>query len=131
MLFNIAVVISIFMVFGFALLQLLLIFGAPFGEYVLGGQHKVLPKKLRFVSGGFSLVFTVVGTAFLQASGKISSLLNPLVLRIILIVYTGFLAYAIIGNGFITKSKKEKYIMTPCSIVGFLSAVVVLVNIFM
>ncbi|OOM77609.1 hypothetical protein [Clostridium sp. BL-8] len=31
--------------FGMALLQLSITFGAPFGEYVLGGQNKVLPKK--------------------------------------------------------------------------------------
>lgn len=31
--------------FGMASLQLSITFGAPFGEYVLGGQNKVLPKK--------------------------------------------------------------------------------------
>lgn len=39
--------------FGMALLQLSITFGAPFGEYVLGGQNKVLPKKMRFTSGTF------------------------------------------------------------------------------
>lgn len=33
-----------------ALLHLLLVLGLPLGEYVLGGQHNVLPYKMRAVS---------------------------------------------------------------------------------
>jgi hypothetical protein len=126
MLFDVAIIVSILMVFGFAVLQLLLVFGAPFGEYVLGGQHKVLPIKMRLISGVFSFLFMVVGVSYLQMAGAISNLFSPVFIKILLASYTLFLASAIIGNGFITKSKKERYVMTPCSIAGFLGSIIVL-----
>lgn len=127
MLIDAAFTISIIMAFGFALLQFSLVLGAPFGEYVLGGSHKVLPPKMRLVSAAFSFIFVIVGLSYLQKAGRIGAILSPTLLNVLLIVYTLFLAYAIIGNGFLTKSKKEKYVMTPLSIIGFVSSVVVLV----
>lgn len=53
----IASLIVAIITFGMALLQLSLTFGAPLGEYVLGGLNKVLPKKMRFLSGTFSFIF--------------------------------------------------------------------------
>lgn len=110
--------------FGMALLQLSITFGAPFGEYVLGGENKVLPKKMRFVSCAFFLIFTFVAAIYLQW-GKILKIgLNAKFVKVIIIVNTLFLAYAVIGNGMLTKSKKEKYVMTPFSIVQFICSVV-------
>lgn len=43
--------------------------------------------------------------------------------KIVIIVNTLFLAYAIVGNGILTKSKKEKYVMTPFSIIQFIFSV--------
>jgi len=43
--FFILELISVLLPFSFVLLHSLLIFGAPFGEYVLGGSDKVLPLK--------------------------------------------------------------------------------------
>ncbi len=45
-----------------------------------------------------------------------------LISKIIMVIYTIFLGYAIIWNGFFTKSKKEKYLMTPLSALGFISS---------
>ena len=127
MLFDAAIFVSIALAVGFALLQLSLVFGAPLGEYVLGGKDKVLPMKMRVVSGGFFLAFVAAGLSFLQIAGIINELLSPLFVEILLITYSAFLAYAIIGNGFLTKNKKERVVMTPCSILGFLCSVIVLV----
>lgn len=125
---TIAVWISILLVFGMALLQLSLTLGAPLGEYVLGGMHKILPARMRFISGFFSCFFTIVGLSYLQKTGKISTILNAKFADVLLIIYTLFLAYAIIGNGIITKSKKEKYIMTPLSLIGCISSIILLIN---
>jgi hypothetical protein len=119
---------NIVLVFGMALLQFSLTFGAPLGEYVLGGTRRVLPVRMRFVSGFFSCFFIVVGLSFLQRSEKLVPFLSVSFTNVLLIIYTLFLAYAIVGNGFITKSKKEKYVMTPLSIVGFLSNTYFLFN---
>lgn len=125
---NIAEWISIVMVFGMALLQLSLTLGAPFGEYVLGGMDKILPGKMRFVSGFFSCIFALTGLSYLQRTGKITPLFNITFANVLLIIYTLFLAYAIIWNGFLTKSKKEKYVMTPLSIIGCISSIFLLFN---
>ncbi|HBU11263.1 MAG TPA: hypothetical protein DEB31_00550, partial [Clostridiales bacterium] len=107
--------VNICLAFGMALLQLSLIFGAPLGEYVLGGKHKVLPPNMRVISGLYAGIFIIVGLSFMQVTGNMAMIFNMTFMRVILIIYTLFLAYAIIGNGFLTKSKKEKYVMTPIS----------------
>lgn len=123
---NIATFFIIFLVFGFSIIQFSLTLGAPFGEYANGGMHRVLPAKMRFVSGFSSVLQFIVGLSYLQRTGKIAPIFNVTFVNIILIIYTVFIAYAIVANGFITKSKKEKYLMTPLSIIGFISSLVVL-----
>jgi hypothetical protein len=124
---GIASLISAILTFIMALLQLSLTFGAPFGEYVLGGQYRVLPSKMHYTSTTFSIVFSIISLAFLQ-KGKILNLgIGGTVVNIIIIINTIFLAYAIVGNGFITKSRKERLVMTPASILGFLCSVAVLI----
>jgi hypothetical protein len=110
--------------FGMALLQLSITFGAPFGEYILGGENKVLPSKMRFVSCTFFLLFIFVGMSYLQWGNILHIGFNSKLVKMIIIVNTLFLAYAIIGNGILTKSKKEKYVMTPFSIIQFICSVV-------
>ncbi len=112
--------------FGMAVLQLCLTLGAPFGEYVLGGRNKVLPPKMRFVSGTFSFVFIFIGLVYLQ-SGKVAYLgLGSMLVNVVVIINTIFLAYAIVGNGVLTKSKKEKYLMTPLSVIQFVCSMIAL-----
>ena len=127
MFFNITIIVSVIMVFSMALLQFSLILGAPFGEFVLGGQHKVLPAKMRFVSGGCCFVFLLVGLSYLQVAGAVSSLFDPVFVKLLLIAFTVFISFAVISNAFITKSKKEKYVMTPCSIIQLICSLFVLI----
>jgi hypothetical protein len=123
---NIASLICAIITFGMALLQLSLIFGSPLGEYVLGGQHKVLPHRMRFISGAFTLLFTLFGMSYLQKGNILCIGLNARIVDIIIMISTLFLASAIIFNGFLTKSKKEKYVMTPFSIIQFVLNVIIL-----
>ena len=110
--------------FGMALLQFSITFGAPFGEYVLGGQNRVLPKKMRFISCIFSLIFIFIGMMYLQWGNVLYIGFSSMFVKIIIIVNSVFLAYAIVGNGILTKSKKEKYVMTPFSIIQFICSAV-------
>ncbi len=123
---HIALLICITMVFSFAILQLALTLGAPLGEYVLGGQYRVLPMKMRLISFTFFCIFIFVGLIYLQRGNIVNIGLSFLFVKVVIIIYTLFLAYAIIGNGVLTKSKKEKFIMTPLSIIGFICSVAVL-----
>lgn len=115
--------------FGMSLLQLSITFGAPFGEYVLGGQNKVLPQKMRFISATLFFIFIFVGMTYLQRCNILNIGFNSIFVKIVIIVNTLFLAYAIVGNGMLTKSKKEKYVMTPFAIIQFIFSVVSLISI--
>jgi hypothetical protein len=118
--------ISIVLAFGMAALQFSLICGAPFGEYALGGAHRVLPVGMRFISGFFACFFVVAGMAYMQRAGITAPLFSASFSDVLLMIYTLFLAYAMVGNGFLTKSKKEKCVMTPLSVIGWFSSVYVL-----
>jgi len=120
--------VNMILVFVMALLQMALTFGVPLGEYALGGMNKILPIKMRFVSALCSSLFVIVGLSYLQLASKTYLLFNATFIDILLIVYTIFLALAIISNGFLTKSKKEKYVMTPLSIIGFISSLYFMFN---
>jgi hypothetical protein len=112
--------------FGMALLQVSLTFGSPLGEYALGGQHKILPRKMRYLSTAYALLFIFIGTCYLQKGSIVNIGLNSSIVTGFIIVNTLFLGYAIIGNSFLTKSKKEKYVMTPFSIIQFVLSCITL-----
>jgi len=109
--------------FGMALFQLSLACGAPFGEYALGGQHRILPKKMRPTSAVFVIIFTFIGFCFLQRGGIVDMGMNRILVSVVIIINTLFMAYAIVGNAFLTKSRKERYVMTPISAVQFVCSI--------
>ena len=83
----------------------------------MGGKHKVWPKEMRPLAIG-QLVVQVIALLVLLAGGHViptflpQGLLKALVI-IFAIVFTG----NIVMNAFST-SKKEKYIMTPVSVIA-------------
>ena len=97
------------------ILSVLLICGLPLGELTMGGQYKVFPKKLRIVLVAqlFMQIFFVI--IILQMGGFIPLWFSENVTRIICIVMAVYLSLNVVMN-FISKSKKEKYIMTPLSV---------------
>jgi len=96
-------------------LSLLIICGAPIGELTMGGQHKVFPKRLRIVlvTQLFLQLFFVI--IILQAGGGISLWFSAHTTKIIGIVMSIYLSLNTLMNVF-SKSKKERYIMTPLSL---------------
>lgn len=98
------------------ILSILLICGLPLGELTMGGQFKVFPKKLRIL-----LIIQLVLQVFfviiiLQMGVYISLCFSYNVTRIICIIMAVYLSLNTVVN-FISKSKKERYIMTPLSFV--------------
>ncbi len=101
-------------------LHLLLSMGAPIGEYVLGGQNKVIPINKRWINVILTFIFLFVGVLYLGKA--ILFQFSEIPSKVIMIAYSLFLAYAIIGNIFFTKSRKEKAMMIPASVIGFISS---------
>ncbi len=98
-------------------LNVLLVCGLPLGELTMGGQYKVLPKKMKIpaVLSLFVQIFAII--IVLQAGGFIGLWFSGSVTRVICYVYAGYLVLNSVMN-FISRSKKEKYIMTPLSILS-------------
>ena len=109
------------------ILHILLIIGMPIGEYVLGGKNRVIPRHKRYINAILAVIFFLLGICYMEKAELIFLPISELALRIIMIIYTLFLAYAIVGNTFFTKSKKEKMVMIPASVFGFICSVMTLI----
>ena len=97
------------------ILSVLLICGLPLGELTMGGQYKVYPGKLRIVLVVQLLLQAFFVITILQAGGIMPLWFSENVTRITCIIMAVYLSLNTIMN-FISKSKKEKYIMTPLSL---------------
>lgn len=108
-------------------LHVLLLLGVPIGEYVLGGEDRVIPKKRRYINLISVCAFFFLGLFYLGKAEIISFRISNSFSNGIMIMYTLFLTFAIIGNIFFTKSRKEKIVMIPASVVGFVCSFFTLV----
>ena len=100
-----------------AVMTVLVACGLPLGEFTMGGQHKILPKKLRVaaVISFFIQIFAMI--IILQAGGFIPLFFSPTVNKYICFFFAAYLSLNTIMN-MISKSKKEKYVMTPISLIA-------------
>ena len=99
------------------ILSVLIICGLPLGELTMGGQYKVFPKKLRIVLVTqliFQIFFVIV---ILQMGDFFPLWCSKKVTKIICRVMAVYLSLNTVMN-FVSKSKKEKCIMTPLSFVA-------------
>ena len=102
------------------ILSILIICGLPLGELTMGGQYKVFPKKLRIVLV-IQLILQVFFVLIILQMGEFIPLwFSYNVTKIIGIVMAIYLSLNTVMN-LISKSKKEKYIMTPLSFVTAIS----------
>ena len=99
------------------ILSVLIICGLPLGELTMGGQYKVFPKKLRLVLVTQLILQIFFVIVILQMGGFLPLWFSEETTKIIGIVMAAYLSLNTIMN-FVSKSKKEKYIMTPLSFVA-------------
>ncbi|WP_298748521.1 hypothetical protein [uncultured Serinicoccus sp.] len=94
---------------GVAAFQLALALGAPWGRASYGGQHEgVLPRRLRWVSAGATVVYA--GVAVTVASERTP----PRVRRGVLTAVAGLMSVAVVPNA-MSRSALERAIWTPAS----------------
>ena len=98
------------------ILSVLIICGLPLGELTMGGQYKVFPKKLRLVLVTQLILQIFFVIVILQMGGFFPLWFSEKVTKIICIVMAVYLSLNTVMN-FVSKSKKEKCIMTPLSFV--------------
>jgi len=98
------------------ILSILIICGLPLGELTMGGQYKVFPKKLRMVLVS-QLLLQIFFVIILLQKGEIIPLwFSYNTTKIISIIMAVYLSLNTLMN-LVSKSKKEKYIMTPLSLI--------------
>jgi hypothetical protein len=101
---------------GLAIFQAALIGGAGFGRLAWGGQHDVLPARLRIGSAVSIVLYALFGYAALARAGMMPPLGNGSATSVIVWVLTGYFALGVIMNA-ISRSKPERLVMTPVALV--------------
>ena len=100
---------------GLAIFQVALIGGAPLGRMAWGGQHRVLPAKLRIGSAISIAVYALFAYAALAKADVVAPFVSESFTSIIMWVMTAYFALGILMNG-ISRSKPERLIMTPIAL---------------
>ena len=99
------------------IMSILLIFGLPLGEFTMGGRYKVWPKEMRLIAVSQLLTQIFALYVLLASGGKCPRFIPFNALKIICIVFAVFFAGNTVMNLF-SKSKKEKFVMTPMSAIA-------------
>ena len=98
-----------------AIMNVFVALGFPLGEFTMGGKYRILPKQLRIISV-FNLVIQLFAIIIiLQMGGYIRLWFSFKITKYICCFFAIYLSFNSIMNLF-SKSKKERYVMTPLSI---------------
>jgi hypothetical protein len=92
--------------------QIALAAGAPLGHYAWGGQHRVLPLRLRVGSVVSALTYVLMAYVVLARAELITSSLSDDVLRVAAWALAGYLLVGIPLN-LASRSRPERLVMTP------------------
>lgn len=112
----IASIIALVVLAALVLFQVALIAGAPLGRFAWGGQHKVLPVKLRVGSAVSIVIYAAFATLVLGKSGLWVLVASHTILSIGLWITTAYLALGVLLNA-ISRSAPERLLMAPVALV--------------
>lgn len=108
-----------------AALQALVALGRPYGRYVWGGAHTVLPTRLRIGSAVSIVVYAVFALVLLDRSGVVS-VVDDAVSGAATWVLAAYFGLGILMNA-VSRSPAERAWMTPaCVVLAVCSAVIAL-----
>jgi hypothetical protein len=110
-----AALLGVVLLGALAVFQTFLVAGAPLGRFAWGGQHVVLPPRLRVGSGISVLLYAAFAVLILQAAGALAVLPRGLV-DVAIWVLTGYFALGIVLNA-VSRSRPERLVMTPVVLV--------------
>lgn len=102
------------------IISILIICGLPLGELTMGGQYKVFPPKMRITLVSQLIVQVLFVVNILQMGGYIPLWFSWFSYKGTKIIGIAMAMYLTLNTflNLISKSKKEKYIMTPLSLVA-------------
>ncbi|MHA1542688.1 MAG: hypothetical protein ACTSQH_06905 [Candidatus Hodarchaeales archaeon] len=109
---------------GLSVFQLLLVLGKPYGKMAYGGtQDEVLPGKYRLMSALAIIIFLIASLLILVKVEIIETFPFPELVDLGLLLFALFLGLNTVANA-TSKSKSEKQIMTPLSLVACLCLII-------
>ena len=112
-----AAVIGVCTFFVIIILSILIICGLPLGELTMGGSYRVFPKELRLLLITQLVLQIFFMVIILQTGGFLGLFFSHKVTKVIGIIMAVYLSLNVVVNS-ISKSKKEKYIITPLSLIS-------------
>ena len=121
---SIAAILLCVILGGLAVFQLALVFGAPLGHFAWGGADRVLPRRKRIGSAVSILLYAVFAWVLLMKAGVVPMVLPEIIVDVATWVIVGYFALGIPLNA-ISRSKPERYTMTPILIVLLVLALIV------
>ena len=114
---TVALIILLVLLGALAVFQLALAAGAPLGRYAWGGQNDgALPARLRSGSAVSIVIYALIAVVALERAGVIDLIPGEVVETVAMWVIAVYFALGIVMNG-ISRSKPERYTMTPVVIV--------------
>jgi hypothetical protein len=97
-------------------LYILLALGLPYGEYAMGGKHKILPKKERIICIISVTIQSFAILVLLQGGSVIWLGFSDKIVNLLCYFFAVYLSFNVLMN-LLSKSKKEKLFMTPLSFI--------------
>ena len=113
--------------FGLMCFQILLALGFPCGKAAWGGKYSKLPPVLRIASLFSAGIFVVLSLVVLERADIHAVFNNSTAVTIVVWIIVSFLLLNTFGN-FASKSKPEKRIMTPISLILALLCLIVAIS---
>jgi hypothetical protein len=110
-----AAVVGCALLAGLAVFQAMLIAGRPWGHLAWGGQHVVLPTRLRVGSAVSIVTYAAMAVLMLAAAGAVTVLPAGFV-EVAMWVLAGYFALGIAMNA-ASRSRPERMVMTPVVLV--------------
>lgn len=102
--------------FAASVLYIFLALGLPYGEFAMGGKYKIMPINMRYMCAFSVLIQWFAILILLQTARLVPLLFSSGITRGICFFFAVYLSINSVMNAF-SKSKKEKYIATPLSII--------------
>ena len=127
MLIEVAAIVACVVLLGLGVFQLFLALGYPIGKFAWGGNHNVLPRKLRIGSVISIFLYIVFAIFILSESGIVDIVTNMNVTSIAIWVLAAYFTLGALMNG-ISRSKSERAVMTPTALVLAICCILIATN---
>lgn len=118
----IAAAIASAVLLAMSVIQVLVAAGRPYGAFVYGGQHRVVPRRLRIMSAVTVLLYGGIAAVLFAGAGLLPGQDAPFV-RVAIWVLFAFFTLSIALNA-ISRSRPERMTATPASAVLSISTLI-------